>query len=141
MKKYLQYSLFLLIAATSFTSCSKDTASAETDLAASKLADKTWYLDYQIITTATTTQTKTYVGQSTYFVNFLKNMNTNDSDGITGTYSVEKIGNQLQIHVQAKTNNATPIEIIYNIESIGSKNMILSSSTATATTKYYYSNK
>lgn len=141
MKKIIQYSLLLMIAATSFTSCSKDTASAETDLAASKLADKTWYLDYQIITTAATTQTKTYVGQSTYFVNFLKNMTTNDSDGITGTYSVEKISNQLQIHVQAKTSNATPVEIIYNIESVGEKNMILSSSTATTTIKYYYSNK
>jgi hypothetical protein len=101
------------------------------------LSDKTWYLDYSI----TGTSKKTYLGQSTYFINFLKNNNTTDSDGLEGTYTVEKIGNLLQIHVQAKTSGANTVEYIYNIEAIGSGNLILyyTLNGATVPTKLYFS--
>jgi hypothetical protein len=101
------------------------------------LSDKTWYLDYSI----TGTSKKTYLGQSTYFINFLKNNTTTDSDGLEGTYTVEKIGNVLQIHVQAKTSSTNTVEYIYNIESIGTGNLILyyTLNGATVPTKLYFS--
>ena len=142
MKKNLLYT-FLLIAFTSitFTACTKDTAGAEIRLSYSMLADKTWYLDYAQTLTGTNTKTKTYVGQSTYFINFLKNLTTVDSDGIAGTYTVEKINNQLQIHVQATTSNGSKLEYVYDVESMGAKNMVLTYATGAVTTKLFYSNK
>ena len=142
MKNNLLYP-FLLIAITAitFSACSKDTAAAETSLSYKMLADQTWYLDYAQTITGLTVKTKTYVGQSTYFINFLKNLSTVDSDGISGTYTVEKINGQLQIHVQAKTDNGSSIEYIYNIESMGDKHMILTYAVGTVTTKLFYSNK
>ena len=135
MKKYLLYSL---LAATTFIgSCSKDTTLAETNLAQKMIQDKAWFLDYS----QTGTLTKTYVGQATYYINFLKNLTTQDSDGLIGSYSVEKINGQLQIHVQATTSNGNPIEYIYDIVSVGSENLILSYTLSGTTTQLYYSNK
>ena len=81
----------LLIVAITFTlvACNKETATTQTDVMNSMLTNKNWYLDYSI----TGTSTKSYVGQSTYFVTYLKDGTTKDSDGLTGTYSVELIGN------------------------------------------------
>lgn len=124
MNKILRYSIpFLLsiIAITQFASCKKDTNGAEINLSYQMLADKTWYLDYSV----TGTSKKIYLGQSTYFIDFLKNKTTLDSDGLKGTYSIEKIGNTLQIHVQAATSSANTVEYIYNIESIGSDHLVL----------------
>jgi hypothetical protein len=135
MKKYLLYSL--LAAATFMGSCSKDTTLAETNLAQKMIQDKAWFLDYS----QTGTLTKTYVGQATYYINFLKNLTTQDSDGLNGTYSVEKISSQLQIHVQAKTSNGNPIEYIYDIVSVGSENLILSYTINGKTTQLYYTSK
>ena len=135
MKKYLLYSL--LAAATFIGSCSKDTTMAETNLAQKMIQDKAWFLDYS----QTGTITKTYVGQATYYINFLKNLTTQDSDGLNGSYSVEKVSGQLQIHVQAKTSNGNPIEYIYDIVSVGSENLILSYTLSGTTTQLYYSNK
>jgi hypothetical protein len=140
MKKYLNLTitfLFALLSITNLTSCSKDSSGAEINLTQQMLSDKTWYLDYSI----TGTSKKTYLGQSTYFINFLKNNNTTDSDGLQGTYTVEKIGNLLQIHVQAKTSSTNTVEYIYNIESIGSGNLILyyTLNGATVPTKLYFS--
>jgi hypothetical protein len=140
MKKYLNLTitfLFALLSITNLTSCSKDSSGAEINLTQQMLSDKTWYLDYSI----TGTSKKTYLGQSTYFINFLKNKNTTDSDGLQGTYTVEKIGNLLQIHVQAKTSSTNTVEYIYNIESIGSGNLILyyTLNGATVPTKLYFS--
>ena len=109
MKKYLLYSL--LAAYTLISSCSKETTLAETNLAQKMIQDKAWFLNYS----QTGTLTKTYVGQATYYINFLKNLTTQDSDGLNGSYSVEKVNGQLQIHVQATTNNGNPIEYIYDI--------------------------
>ena len=135
MKKYLLYSL--LAAATFMGSCSKDTILAETNLAQKMIQDKAWFLDYS----QTGTITKTYVGQATYYINFLKNLTTQDSDGLNGSYSVEKVSGQLQIHVQAKTSNGNPIEYIYDIISVGSENLILSYTITGKTTQLYYTSK
>ena len=136
------YSLF--IAAFTFTlfiglvACSKETATTQTDVMNSMLTNKNWYLDYSI----TGSSTKSYVGQSTYFVTYLKDGTTKDSDGLTGTYSVEVIGNQSQIHVQLKTASGNPLEVIYNILSVGETKLILSKVVATGTpTQLYFTNK
>ncbi|MFN6388079.1 MAG: hypothetical protein ACK4X2_07140 [Bacteroidota bacterium] len=135
MKKYLLYSL--LAASTFMGACSKDTSLAETNLAQKMIQDKSWFLDYS----QTGTLTKTYVGQATYYINFLKNLTTQDSDGLNGTYSVEKVSGQLQIHVQATTSNGNPIEYIYDIVSVGAENLILSYTLSGKTTQLYYTSK
>lgn len=141
MKRYLNITttfLFALLSLTQLTSCSKDTSGAEINLAYQMLSDKRWFLDYSI----TGTSKKTYVGQSTYFIDFQKKDNaTKDSDGLDGNYTVEKSGNVLQIHVQAKTSSTTSVEYIYNIESIGTNNLILyyTLNGATVPTKLYFS--
>jgi hypothetical protein len=134
----------LLFAAFSFTlftglvSCNKETATTQTDVMNSMLTNKNWYLDYSI----TGNSTKSYVGQSTYFVTYLKDGTTKDSDGLTGTYSVELIGNQSQIHVQLKTANGNPLEVIYNIVSVGDTKLVLSKVVTTGTaTQLYFTNK
>jgi hypothetical protein len=135
MKKYLLYSL--LAASTFMGSCSKDTTLAETNLTQKMIQDKAWFLDYS----QTGAVTKTYVGQATYYINYLKNLTTQDSDGLNGTYSVEKISGQLQIHVQATTSNGNPIEYIYDILSVGAENLILSYTLSGKTTQLYYTSK
>ena len=142
MKRYLNITttfLFTLLSLTQLTSCSKDTSGAEIDLTYQMLSDKTWFLDYSI----TGTSKRTYLGQSTYFIDFEKNKETKDSDGLNGRYKVEKNGNILQIHVTAKTSSVSSVEyeIIYNIESIGSGNLILyyTLTGATVPTKLYFS--
>jgi hypothetical protein len=130
----------LLLAAIAFTivSCNKETATTQTDVMNSMLTNKNWYLDYSI----TGTSTKSYVGQSTYFVTYLKDGTTKDSDGLTGTYSVEVIGNQSQIHVQLKTAGGNPLEVIYNIISVGETKLVLSKVVTTGTaTQLYFTNK
>ena len=135
MKKYLLY--ISLLAITNTTSCSKDNVLAETKLAQKMIEEKAWFLDYS----QTGTLTKTYVGQATYYINFLKNLTTQDSDGLNGSYSVEKVSGQLQIHVQAKTSNGNPIEYIYTIVSVGASNLILSYTLSGKTTQLYYTSK
>ena len=117
--------VFLCITVCLFTSCKKDTAGAEINLAYQMVSDKIWYLNYTQNISNTATSTKTYVGQATYFIKFLSNATTVDSDGIAGNYSIEKINGILQLHVNAFTAGATKIEYIYNIETVGEDNMIL----------------
>jgi hypothetical protein len=140
MKKITTYTvlfLFALLSLTQLSSCSKDNSGSEITLSYQMLSDKTWYLDYSI----TGNSKRSYVGQSTYFIDFLKNKTTKDSDGLNGTYTVEKVGKVLQIHVQAKTSSTNTVEYIYNIESIGSDNLILfyTLNGATIPTKFYFS--
>ena len=130
----------LILAATTLTmvACNKETPTTQTNVMNSMLTNKNWYLDYSI----TGTSTKSYVGQSTYFGNYLKDGTTKDSDGFTGTYSVEVIGNQSQIHVQVKTSNGNPLEVIYNIISVGDTKLVLSKVVTTGTaTQLYFTNK
>jgi hypothetical protein len=130
----------LLLAAITFTivSCNKETATTQTDVMNTLLTNKNWYLDYSI----TGTSTKSYVGQSTYFVTYLKDGTTNDSDGLTGTYSVKVIGNQSQIHMKVKTANGNPLDVIYDIISVGETKLVLSKVVTTGTaTQLYFTNK
>jgi hypothetical protein len=136
MKKL--YILLLVTIAFTFGSCNKETATTQTDVMNTLLTNKNWYLDYSI----TGTSTKSYVGQSTYFVTYLKDGTTKDSDGLTGTYSVEVIGNQSQIHVQLKTASGNPLEVIYNIISVGETKLVLSKVVTTGTaSQLYFTNK
>jgi hypothetical protein len=137
--KYI-YNLLIAIFAIlmGLVACNKETASTQTDVMNNMLANKNWYLDYSI----TGTSTKSYVGQSTYFVTYLKDGSTRDSDGLTGTYSLEVIGNQSQINVQVKTANGNPLEVIYNILSVGDTKLVLSKAVNTGSpTQLYFTSK
>ena len=132
------YTLFILAITFTLVACKKEAATTQTDVMNSLLANKNWYLDYSI----TGTSTKSYVGQSTYFVTYLKDGTTKDSDGLTGTYTVEVINNQSQIHVQLKTANGNPLEVIYNILSVGETKLVLSKVITTGTaTQLFFTNK
>lgn len=132
------YTLFILVITFTLVACNKETASTQTDVMNNLLTNKNWYLDYSITGTAT----KSYVGQSTYFVTYLKDGTTKDSDGLTGTYTVEVINNQSQIHVQLKTANGNPLEVIYNIISVGETKLVLSKVITTGTaTQLFFTNK
>ena len=132
------YTLFILAITFTLVACNKETATTQTDVMNSLLTNKNWYLDYSITGTAS----KSYVGQSTYFVTYLKDGTTKDSDGLTGTYTVEVINNQSQIHVQLKTAGGNPLEVIYNIISVGETKLVLSKVITTGTaTQLYFTNK
>ena len=137
MKKMFQ--IFALVLVLALGSCSKDTASPDTILSEQMLQDKTWFLDYSITTTGSSSVTKTYVGQSTYFINFLKNKSTKDSDGLNGTYQVKNIGGKLQIQVNAKTVGLANVEYTYMVESVGAKDLVVSFVSNSQTTKRYFS--
>lgn len=132
------YTLFIVAITFTLVACTKETATTQTDVMNTMLTNKNWYLDYSITGTAT----KSYVGQSTYFVTYLKDGTTKDSDGLTGTYTVEVINNQSQIHVQLKTANGNPLEVIYNIISVGETKLVLSKVITTGTaTQLFFTNK
>ena len=136
----------LLIALSTFTlfSCSKETSTTQVNVMNNLLTNKNWYLDYSIteaMTSTTPVVLKSYVGQSTYFITYLKNGETKDSDGITGTYTVELINGASQIHMQLKTSNGNPFEVIYNIISVGESNMVLSKLVTGPATKLYFTTK
>ena len=132
------YTLFIVAITFTLVACTKETASTQTDVMNTLLTNKNWYLDYSI----TGTVTKSYVGQSTYFVTYLKDGTTKDSDGLTGTYTVEVINNQSQIHVQLKTANGNPLEVVYNILSVGETKLVLSKVITTGTaTQLFFTNK
>ena len=134
--------IFQIIALTlvlALGSCSKDASSADTILSEQMLQDKTWFLDYSITTTGSSNVTKTYVGQSTYFINFLKNRSTKDSDWLNGTYQIKNIGGKLQIQVNAKTVGSTTVDYTYIVESVGAKDLVVSFIANSQTTKRYFS--
>lgn len=135
MKKFI---IIICASLYLFTSCNKDTTGAEISLAYQMVSDKIWYLNYNQTITSSGTITKTYIGQSTYFIRLLKNLTTLDSDGISGTYTIEKVNGKLQIHVLAKTAGSNSLEYIYLIETLGANNMILYYTIAGSTNKFYY---
>lgn len=95
-------------------------------LAEQMLSDKTWYLDYSQTITNGTVKMRTYVGQSTYFISFMKDKTTLDSDGISGAYSVDNASGPIVLTVTGKTQNGTAISYNYTIESVGADNLIAS---------------
>jgi hypothetical protein len=141
----IKYKILLAVIIFTLNACNKETATTQTDVMNSMLTNKNWYLDYSITAGQTSTTPvvyKSYVGQSTYFVTYLKDGSTKDSDGLTGTYWVEVIGNQSQIHVQVKTASGNPLEVIYNIISVGGSNLVLSKVVTSGTpTQLYFTSK
>jgi hypothetical protein len=138
------YTLLITLSAFTLLSCNKETANTQINVMNNLLTNKNWYLDYSITEAMTSTSPvvlKSYVGQSTYFITYLKNGQTKDSDGITGTYTVEFINGQAQIHMKLKTNNGNPFEVIYNIISVGESNLVLSKLVSGPATKLYFTTK
>jgi hypothetical protein len=132
------YTILLAVIIFTMNACNKETTTTQTDVMNSLLTNKNWYLDYSI----TGNSTKSYVGQSTYFVTYLKDGTTKDSDGLTGTYTVEVVGNQSQLHVQLKTAGGNPLDVVYNIISVGETKLVLSKVVTTGTaTQLYFTNK
>ena len=139
--KYLYTILILMIVATGLTACSKDTPTAQVELSYKMLSDKTWFLDYVQTINGSSVKTKTYLGQSTYFINFLKDNTTLDSDGIAGNYNVEVVNGKILIKVSAKTLGGNPVVYDYKVESMGAKVLIMSYDVNGITNKFYYSTK
>jgi hypothetical protein len=142
MKKF--YNLLFIVIISTGVSCNKETATTQTEVMNNLLTNKNWYLDYSIteaLTSTTPVVFKSYVGQTTYFVTYLKNGDTKDSDGLSGTYTIEIHNNQSQIHVQVKTTNGNPLEVIYNIISVGASNLVLSKVVNGPSTKLYFTTK
>jgi uncharacterized lipoprotein NlpE involved in copper resistance len=138
------FTVLLAVMSLTLLSCNKETSTTQTDVMNNLLTNKNWYLDYSItegLTSTTPVVLKSYVGQSTYFITYLKTGVTKDSDGITGTYTVELINDQSQIHMLLKTSNGNPFEVIYNIVSVGESNMVLSKVISGPATKLYFTTK
>lgn len=119
--------------------CKKDTTNSSIDLTSEKLADKIWYLNFK----QQGSVTNTYLSSSTYYIKFLSNKTTEDSDGLVGTYSINESGGQLQINVNAKTTNNNTITYTHKIETIGDKKLVLSYTPTGQTNKItlYYTSK
>jgi hypothetical protein len=132
MKKI--YSILILAFTLTIVACNKETPTTQTTVMNNMLTNKTWYLDYSVTGAAS----KNYVGQSTYFVTYLKDGSVKDSDGLTGIYTVENTYNLPQIHVQVKTLNGNPLEVIYDIISVGDSKMVLSKQIPSGTPTYLY---
>ena len=132
--------IFLFSASIAMTnvSCSKDATGAQVELSYNMLQEKTWYLDYVQSVVGTTATTKSYIGQSTYFINFLEDRSTLDSDGITGKYSVANTGGRLSINIVGKTASGNPVSYNYQVESMGAKNLVLSYVVNGTTYKMFY---
>ena len=132
------YILLITLFTLTITSCNKETATTQTSLMNTMLNNKKWYLDYSV----TGTSTKSYVGQPTFMMTYYKDGRIEDSDGLKGTYSVELINNQSQIHMQVKTANGNSLEVVYNIISVGETRMVLSKQVQSVTpTALYFSTK
>jgi hypothetical protein len=142
MKNKIINSFYILLCSATIcianTSCSKDAASAQVELSYNMLQEKTWYLDYAQSIVGTTVTNRSYIGQSTYFINFLEDRSTVDSDGITGKYSVVNAGGRLSISITGKTANGNPVSYNYQVESMGSKNLVLSFVISGTTYKKFY---
>ena len=142
MKKL--YILFVSAICIIGFSCNKETANTQKDVMQRLLVNKNWFLDYSITasTNSTNPLVKSYVGQATYFVTYLKDGTTKDSDGLTGKYTIEIINNQSQIHVQLITINGNPFEFIYDIISVGDTKLVLSKVVSSGTpTQLFFTDK
>ena len=127
MRLLLIFTLFLV------GSCSKSINQVE--YAKTMLIGKTWYLDYTI----SNNQTKSFIGKSTYFIQFTDKGKTNDSDGILGDFSVESTKNQLILMINASTQSGSPANYSYSIEQIGYDKLIVNYTQDNATIKKIFS--
>lgn len=118
----------------SFLACNKETTNTQSDIIKGMLVNKTWYLDYTVMGTST----KSYLGQSTYFVTYLKDGSLSDSDGLKGNFTIEFTNNSAQIHVKVKTTNNNPLEVVYDIVTTGDNKLVLSKQEVSGTRIHYY---
>jgi hypothetical protein len=86
------------------------------------LSNKTWFLD----STINENTTKSFIGKSTYFIQFSNTGKTIDSDGITGNYTIQENNKSLSIFIEGTTQNGSPAKYNYLIEQIGSDQLIVS---------------
>jgi hypothetical protein len=135
LKAAMQLWLLVIIA----SACNKDNTGIEVNLAYRLIADKTWYLDYAQTTSGNIVSNRTYLGQPTYFINYLKSLATSDSDGLVGVYEIIKNDTALQIKVQAITVSGNASGYTYEIESIGAKSMIMRYNKNSITTRLFFS--
>jgi hypothetical protein len=113
--------LFLsAILALLVSSCSKGIS--YNDYIKSMLAGKTWFLDYTI----QGDQTKSFIGKSTYFIQFTTTGTTTDSDGLIGNYTIEENNKEYSLKVNVVTQNGNASNYTYQIEQIGSDNLMVS---------------
>lgn len=138
MKK-LYILLLISTIALSLSSCNKEVSTTKSDLIQASLVNKTWYLDYSI----TGSVTKTFVGQSTYFITFLSDGSTKDSDGLTGNFSIVNNNGKFDLFVNTKTINGNNFSYTHLIESVGDVKMIQSYTALgqTAKTTLYFTSK
>jgi hypothetical protein len=139
--KHIYAFALVIIIATGVISCTKETVGPQVELSYKMLSNKTWFLDYIETINGTSIKTKSYLGQTTYFINFLKDNTTLDSDGIVGTYVVEVVNGKIFVKVNAKTIGGTQVVYDYKVESIGAKVLVLSYDNNGITNKLYYSAK
>jgi len=139
--KYIYTVLVAVIISAGFSACSKDTPGAQVELSYKMLSDKTWFLDYVETINGGTVKTRSYLGQSTYFINFLKDNTTLDSDGAKGTYNVEVANGKILVKVNAKSIGGNIIAYDYKVESMGAKVLVMSYDNNGTTNKFYYSAK
>lgn len=104
----------------SFYACTKEVDSIS--YTQSLLSNKTWFLD----STIKENTTKSFIGKSTYFIQFSKTGKTIDSDGITGNYTIQESNKSLSIFIEGTTQNGSPAKYNYLIEQIGSDQLIVS---------------
>ena len=139
--KYLSTILILTVFLFGFNSCSKDKDEAQTTLSYRMISDKTWYLDYVETINGTSVKTRNYLGQTTYFINFLKDNTTLDSDGISGTYTIDVVDGKILVKVNAKTFGGNAVIYDYEVQSLGAKVLVMSNYSNGIVNKYYYSSK
>jgi hypothetical protein len=125
MKNNLKSIFAVLLSVFALTSCQKDASLSEADVAKSKIQEKIWLLEYTQVTTSAGIKTKSYIGQTSYYISFYKDGSTNDSDGIIGTYTVEKGTAGLELHVKSKTTGGMDFEYMYPIESVSDKSLVM----------------
>ena len=134
----LLYFLGLFLIIVSSTSCVKVVDNADEILSKNLLQEKQWFLEYKQIGATS----KIYVGQSSYFINFLKDNTSNDSDGINGTYSTSYgTDNKLRINFTVTTRSNIISSFQYVVEAIGANEMIFSFVQNGATNYYYFSTR
>lgn len=138
MKNTLISSLLFTCLTLLFAGCSKNDAETEVNVAYRMIAEKNWFLEYAQTRANGTTTTANYTGQSTYFVKFLKDKTTSDSDGFAGTYQIEKSGDQLQIVANTRSSNGNANNYHYQVISLGEKKMILEFTKQDSTLIYYF---
>ena len=133
------YKFLIITIIINISACNKETDTTTKDLMYNMIANKTWYLDYLIIGD----NTKTYIGQSTYFITYLKDGSTIDSDGLIGKFNFINNKGTYQIQITAKTVKGNTINYIHNIESIGNIKMAQSfiSNGQTVKTTLFFTSK